>query len=550
MPMRRLALLPLLTVALLLAGCPGDDDKGGPGPATGLNPVFVIGPLGGSANPDGGAPVALTVTGQVTFDRLPVSASGLGSTPTVTAASNVLVEAVRHNDIFDVVATTTTDVAGNYTLNLNVSHDFFVRARAHSGSGGNVDRVLHAQTSPLITHAAVGPILNRAMGSQAANLHAGFALPQNRAGAFAVLDTIQRLRASVTPSFANLGPLDVSWCTGATTATGTDEIGPTGNPTIYLLGGTTADPANTDHDEYDETVIGHEWASFLQLTQSRDNNFGGVHGGEELIYSASYSEGVVTAIGCILLGQRVYRDTVGYPGGATGVQFEFDCESGSLPGTGVGYGNEFENVRAVYDLLDGAAGGPTDFDGDPVAITAANFFASFSALATRTAPYEICWLASLLQQLIDDAFLSVGDANTIMTAQGAQFPPTGGADPFPVEITVGGSAITGNLDAHAGANPNPILGPGANAVFRLTLVAPTNVDFSLVNTTTGYAAASHRLELSVHDINRNILAIQTGNAQNKGFSLNLPAGTFLVRVQHRPDNAGASASTGYSITAQ
>lgn len=538
------------SLLVVLSGC-RDDSTGSCGVTGGPLPAAsVIGPAGGTASPDGGAPVALTLSGQVTFDRLPVTATGLGGTPTVTPAVDVLIEAVRHNDIHSVIATTTTDAGGNYTLNLNVDHDFYVRARAQSGTTGDLDRVFHPQTSPAITHAAVGPILNRSGGSQTANLHASFALPQNRAGAFAALDTVRRLRASVVASFASLGDLDLFWCTGATTSTGTDEVGPLGRPAIHLLGGTSASPATTDHDEYDETVIAHEWASFLQLTQSRDNNFGGVHGGEELIFTASYSEGVVTAIGCALLNQRSYRDTLGYPTGTTSVQFEFDCESGTLPGTGVGYGNEFEVTRAVWDLLDGATGWPSDFDADPVAITPANFFASFVDLGIRGAPYEVCWLASLLQQLIDDTFLTVGNANTIMTAQGAQFPPSGGADPFPVELVVGGSAQTGSLDAHAGTNPNPILGPGANALFRLTLAAPATVDFQLTNTTGGYTAPAHRLELSLHDLDRNILALQAGDAQNKGFSVSLGAGTYLVRIQHRPDNAGLSASTGYSITAQ
>ncbi|MBE7490495.1 MAG: hypothetical protein HS108_01840 [Planctomycetes bacterium] len=545
--MRRL--LPLFVLLLMLPGCPGDDKKSAP-PSPGLHPVYVIGPDGGTANPDGGAPVALTISGQVTFDRLPVTAAGLGATPAVTPAAGVLVEAVRHNDIFAVVATTTTDAGGNYTLNLNVDHDFYVRARAQAGAAGNLDRVYHPRTVPAITHAVTGPILNRAAGSQNADLHAGFALPANRAGAFAALDTVRRLRQSVSGSFAALGHLDVFWCTGAATPTGTDEVGPNGRPAIYLLGGTETSPATTDHDEYDETVIAHEWASFLQLTQSRDNNFGGFHGGEELIYTASYSEGVVTAIGCALLGQRLYRDTVGYPTGSTGVQFEFDCESGVLPGTGAGYASEFEVTRAVWDLLDGATGWPADTDGDPVAIAPTDFFASFAALSARPAPYEICWLASLLQQLVDDGHLTVTDADTVMTAHGAQFPPAGGADPFPPPLVVGGPAATGTLDAWGGTNPNPVLGPGANAVFRVTLAAPATLQLNLSTTTAGYTPAAHRLELSLHDLERNILGLAGGNGAAKGLSLTLPAGTYLVRVQHRPDSSVSSQPSEYSITAQ
>lgn len=538
--------VPILFAALfVLAGCPRKDDKHGPAPTPPLNPALVLGPAGGVATADGGAPVALTISGQVTFDRLPATATGLGSTPAVLPAQLVLIEVVRHNNVNDVVGATTTDAAGNYSINLNLDHDFYIRARAQSGIGADVDRVYHERTVPLIVHAVCGPILNRAAGSQISNLHAGFALPENRAGAFAILDTAQRLRAAALPSFASLGALDFVWCTGATIATGTDEIGPNGRPAIYLLGGTLADAANTDHDEFDQGVICHEWASFLQLTQSRDNNFGGMHAGEELLFTASYSEGVVTAIGCALLDLRLYRDTTGYPGGTTSVQFEFDLESGTIPGSGTGYGNEFRNSRAVWDLLDGAAGAPVDSDGDPVAISPANFFTSFKALATRGAPYEICWLASLLQQLIDHGFLNQTDANTLMTGQGAAFPPAGGTDPFPAELLVGGPAQAGTLNAFAGANP--ILGPDANGVFRLTLASAASVTINLTNTTAGYSAASHRLELSVHDLDRNVLALAGGNGQNKSVTLGLAAGTYLVRVQHRPDSGATSGLTGFSV---
>ncbi|MCW8134376.1 MAG: hypothetical protein KIT75_01755 [Planctomycetota bacterium] len=545
--MNRIGLI-LLLLPLLLAGCPQPDNgKPKPKPKP-LDPIHVIGPFGGTADADGGAPVMLTVSGQVTFDRLPVTASGLGGTPLSNPAANVLIEAVRHNDIFAVVGSTTTDASGNYTLNLNLTHDFYMRARATSGIGGNVDTVFHNRTSPPIAHAAVGPILNRAAGSQTANLHADTAQPHNRAGAFAILDTITRLRDAVAGSFANLGPLDVLWSNGGNLTSETYASGFNGNPTITLAGGSKADPLNTDHDEFDETVIAHEWASFLQLTQSRDNNFGGPHAGEELIYSAAYSEGVVTAIGCALLGTATYRDTTGFSGGATSVRFEFDLESGLLPGTGLGYGSEFRVSRVVWDLLDGGAGWPGDTDSDPVAIDAADFFASFAALKTRAAPYEVAWLASLLQQLIDDGHLSIADADTLMQSQGAAFPPAGG-DSFPEVLAVGGANATGSLDAYSGTLPNPVLGPQANAVYRIELTSAQAVQLVLTNTTAGYNASAHKLVLSVHDLDRNVLGISDGTAASKNLNLNLAAGTYIVRVQHVPASQAQSASSSFTLAA-
>lgn len=539
-------LIPL--ALLLLAGCPQQDDgKPKPKPKP-LDPIHVIGPFGGTADPDGGAPVMLTISGQVTFDRLPVTAAGLDSTPAVTPAAFVLVEAVRHDNMFDVVGSTTTDASGNYSINLSLTHDIYMRARAVSGAGADVDTVFHNRTNPPIAHAAVGAILNRASGSQTANLHADAAQPHNRAGAFAVLDTIRRLRTAVAASYANLGALDVLWSNGGNQASETFATGFNGNPTITLAGGSKSDPLNTDHDEFDETVIAHEWASFLQLTQSRDNNFGGPHAGEQLIFSAAYSEGVVTALGCALLGTSTYRDTIGLPGGSTSVLFEYDLESGLLPGTGLGYGSEFRVSRVVWDLIDGGSGWPADSDTDPVAVDAADFFASFSALATRAAPYEVAWLASLLQQLIDDAHLSVANADILMQSQGAQFPPAGGDD-YPLPLAVGGMPAMGSLDAYSGATPNPVLGPQANAVFRIELAAPQAVQLVLTNTTAGYSAGAHRLALSVHDLDRNVLGASDGDAANKYLNLNLAAGTYIVRVQHLPASQSQAAASSFTLGA-
>lgn len=560
--MRRLLLLPLV---LVLSGCPGDDDDGKSPVPQPVSAAAVLGPVaGGSADANGGAPVPLTITGTISFERLPVTAAGLGATPAVTPAAGVVVEAVAHDNYSSVLATGNADGAGAYSLSFATTVDYYIRARAQAGGAGNLDRVYHSQTVPPIVHAVCGTVQKRALGSQAVNLLAGSALPENRAGAFAVLDTVARLRAAVAGSYPALGHLDVFWGAGnagtrwltdgagqpITLSTTTGLNGPNLRPSIYLVGGTAGSLATSDHDEFDETVIGHEWASFVQLTQSRDNNFGGPHAGEELLFTAAYSEGVVTALGCTLLAQRVYRDTTGYPGAATSVVFELDCESGTVPGTGVGYGNEFEVTRAVWDLLDGAAGNPADTDTDPVAITMANFLGSFDDLAARPAPYQVAWLASLLQELIDDGHLSSGNANTVMTAQGAAFPPAGGPDPFPTQLVVGAAATAGNLDAYSGANPNPVLGPQANGLWRLVLAAPATVTITLDNQAAGYAAAAHRLDLTVHDMNRNVIAAATGTAQDKALAgLNLAAGTYLVRVQHLPASAAAGAPVPFTIQA-
>ena len=553
----------ILLLLALLSACGGSGDGGGgSGNPKPVSPSEVIGPVsGGTADLDGGVPVALTVSGKVTYERLPVTAAGLDLLNPVTEnAVSVPVEAVAHNSITTVLGTATTDANGDFTLSFSTTVDYFIRARALSGTGPDTDAVYHSQTSPPLVHAVPSAILNRASGSQTVNLHAAADI-DNRAGAFAVLDTVRRLRSAST--LTSLGPLDLFWGMGnsstrylrngsgqtITLSTETGLDGPNGNPSIYLLGGTGFDVENSDHDEFDETVIAHEWASFLQLTQSRDNNFGGAHAGEELIPSASYSEGVVTAIGCALLGQPVYRDTVGYVGGTTSIQFEFDCESGVVPGSGTGYGNEFRVTRACWDLFDGGIGSPADTDADPSTIAMSDFLNSFADLQTRNAPYEVAWLASLLQELIDDAHLNATDADTIMATHGAAFPPAAG-DTFPVVLTVGGASDSGNLDAWSGANPNPILGPQANGLWRIELATAQSVTVDVTNTTAAYSAANHRLDLTVHDLARNIVAQDVGNAADKSATVSLAAGTYIVRVQHLPASQADSLPASFTVQAQ
>ena len=438
--------------AIVLAGCNIDGGSGGGSCGVAYIPpipaIEVIGPeTGGTADPDGGAPIALTITGKITFDRLPVTTSGLGATPSIENAEEVVVEAVAHDDIMNVLATATTNTTGDYSLGFSTDVDYYVRARSISGTGSNIDAVYHSQTSPPIAHAASSSVANRVTGNQVIDIHASHTLPNNRSGSFAILDSVKSLRnqSDVVAVFPNLGPLDVFWGPanygthflqngagkGVTLLTHAEVSGPFSQPSIYLVGG-SSNQTTSDHDEYDVAVIAHEWASFIQLTQSRDNNFGGQHSGEEILYSSAYSEGVVTAIGNALLDDEFYGDTTGYPdGGTSSIAFAYYLESGVTVGTGTGYGNEFEVSRAVWDLLDGGVGSPSDSDSDPVAIDIQDFFASFADLKTRTGSYEVVWLASLLQELIDDALLTNTEANTLMSiGYGEQFPPVGGDSAF------------------------------------------------------------------------------------------------------------------------
>jgi hypothetical protein len=567
--MRWLALL--LLIPLLLAGCNDGEVKGSkPKPNAVSATVILRQAPGALANADGGAPVMLTVSGKITYERLIPTALGLNATPVTQNAAFVAVEFVEHDTLNTFVApAVNADANGDYTATFSTDRDFFVRARAQCSVATLTARVLHTQMAAPIVQAASSPIVNRAGGSQTVNVDADLALPHLRAGAFAALDTARRLaQAASYLGSPTLGVFDLFWAPGnlgtsfmrdlasqpvAINETHFVNTGALGQPGIEISGGRWNNVQNTDHDEFDEAVLAHEFVHFLMRTQSRDNNWGGAHNGEALVHGAAYGEGLPTGLGCALLGGKDYIDTTGLPSGTTSAIFQFDCENPTFVtgvpsiSTGVtGYQAEFAVAATVWDLIDGSVGGPTSTDGDPAAITPANFLTSFYALRTRNNTFNITYLATLLQQLIDDAQLSSSNANTLISPYNAAFPPTG-ADIWPPDLTVPGS-VSGNLDASTGPASTPAnaeIGASANTCYRIFLAAPQSVTFNVSVTTGGYSAALHRVDFYVYDLSNTLVAGVSNNNQAKSATVALPAGEYLLRVHHA---ASGPAPVAFSVS--
>lgn len=566
--MRSFLALSLLS-ALVLAGCGGDDDKKqNPSPKA-VTAAEVLGPAGGLAQPDGGVPVALTVSGKISFERLLPTPTGLGATPVTQNAALVQVEVVRHDDFSVLLAPAAfADANGDYSISFSTDRDFFVRARARLSAATLDCRVLHSQMASPVVHAVSSAIVSRALGSQTVNVTAGLALPHLRAGAFAALDTARKLaQAAAYSGSPALGTLDLYWAPGNLGTSFMRDLGgqpvpiletrfvntgPLGNPGILVGGGDWNNVSATDHDEFDEAVLAHEFVHFLMRGFSRDNNWGGAHNGEALTPNAAYGEGLPTGLGCILLGDKNYIDTQGLPP-ASSVRFSFDCENpafvAGVPSavTGVsGYQAEFAVAAVVWDLLDGGTSNPASTDGDPVAIARDGFLQSFYALSGRTGAYDLVWLASLLQQLIDDARLNAGNAHTLVSPYNASFPPAV-AEQWPPALAPAANE-TGTLNAALGPGATPAnaeLGQTANAVWRMELAGPQSVTLNLTATAASYSATVHQLDLYVYDLGNNLVASQRSATANKTLSMSLAAGVYMVRVHHA---ATSPAASGYTLT--
>jgi hypothetical protein len=188
----------------------------------------------------------------------------------------------------------------------------------------------------------------------------GSAYAEARSAApFAILDTVyraQRKLLALDPA-ARFKTLSLHWSTANKPASGNRAVGEIsstgflstlGMGHIYVLG-----QADVDTDEYDESVIAHEWGHYYQWAFSRDDSPGGPHGGEPLEMTIAFSEGWGDAFSAIVTERRDYSDTEGL-GQANGFSYLLDGAPPTMPGW-----SRVESIaKIVYQLSQQAGFAP------------------------------------------------------------------------------------------------------------------------------------------------------------------------------------------------
>ena len=327
------------------------------------------------------APPTVNISGQITFDKVPGNTTGIGlnySGVISTPARGVLVEAVQVSDRTTVAASTSTNASGNFTLSVPSSANLFLRAKAEmlrAGAPGWHFRVLDNTASNALW-AIHGADFNSGVSNSQRSLNAasgwgGSSYTAGRAAApFSILDTVYKaynlvLAANSTASFPDL---DLFWSTNNkaitpfNAATGdieTTQFNPAAQPTqptaaIYILG-----DENVDTDEYDDSVIAHEWGHYFQDSFSRDDSLGGTHAlSDQLDLRVAFSEGWGDAFSGMATGKSVYQDAQGpgqTAGGCSGLESNSPAACG-VP-SGLGWYDETSIERVLYDFFDSASDG-------------------------------------------------------------------------------------------------------------------------------------------------------------------------------------------------
>lgn len=355
--------------ALVLAGCGGGGGSGD------------TGGVGSNTPPAGGGGGSVVVQGTISYQRVPFKATlGTGldaSNPVTLPVRYAVVQALR--DTGAVLAETTTDADGLYSVTLDASTNVKIRVKAQSVKTGAAPtwnfRVLN-NTNGDALYVLDSAVFNTGSAATSsghdllASTGWGATYATSRPSApFAILDTVLHAKDLVTgaSSAAVFPSLDLYWSVSNIDSVGsfcpdTGDIG-----TSFYVGEGGVDACSTAHslpagiyilghysnsgdtDEFDQHVIAHEFGHYIEDNFSRSDSIGGQHGPDDLLdLRVAFGEGWGDAYSGMVLDDPVYRDS--YGGITADGSFNFEDDNRASEG----WYSESSISEILWDIFDGA----------------------------------------------------------------------------------------------------------------------------------------------------------------------------------------------------
>jgi hypothetical protein len=320
---------------------------------------------GGGGRSDGPASGNRTLSGTITYDKVPTSADGLDFAGVVRKP--VRGATVELLDGMTVIATTQSTASGQYSFTWPASGPAHVRVRVRAETTVPSLRVedntagdaLYAMVSPQIDAGA-----QSALSLNAPSGWGGSSYTSARVAApFAVLDTAYTVAKAFTAERPVTFPaLKINWSVNNRPEDGEKRLGQISTShwdrsELYILG-----KEDVDTDEFDSMIIAHEWGHYFESKLSRSDSPGGSHGvGQFKDPRLSWGEGWATALGAITLAPDVYyTDTFGPQESTSGIHYSIEDNAAEDPSPG--WYSEMSVVHVFYDLWDPASGAEP-FDG-------------------------------------------------------------------------------------------------------------------------------------------------------------------------------------------
>lgn len=370
----------------------------------------------------------ITLTGTATYERVPATATGLDYSATVARPIRGATVQVRDPSGQWVWYAATTNAAGEFSITAPASNPVVLVVLSAIGTTKVVD---NADATYALARSFTTPAVSSVIAPFSATTGwGGSAYTGSRnAAPFAILDTIYDARAMVTAAAGatTFPPLTVEWYAGS--EEGTYFI--PSQSRLAILG-----KANADTDEFDASVIAHEWGHYWEENFSRSDNIGGSHGGNDMLDErVAFGEGFANAFSGFVTRSPDYYDTMFANQATTGVIL--DLEADTQVGTTTagrpreGAWSEASVQELLWDLYDGGADAIGSSDADGVALgfapihaimtTAQKTFPGFTTVysfldalkaANAASASAIATLATNENILAHDAFEETGSGRT------------------------------------------------------------------------------------------------------------------------------------------
>ncbi len=489
----------------------------------------------------------LTHTAPVPSPRLTLSLSGLGPATENRPARFVDVE-VRDTSSQTCYGRTSTDATGAYSILITpppgatLAIDVFSRTLVDVAR----DLVVHEANPPSFNvHDETNAFTYASAPFAAAGGVQDLIVPYDTGPAnrpsigFGVLDTlITCWDEAVAAIGTSLPRCNAYTQLGNNFVLGNSSFYNGGAGAIAYLGGSGALPDNSDTDYFDDGVVAHEFSHFVDKSISYSMSRGGPHSGQLLEPSFSWSEGLATGFGCLLLRQPLYIDTTTTVGN---VLFSVSAEN-VVTNDNNSIADEFTVSEVIWDLGDGGAG-PADADSDGVNVSYADLYAALASFDPNTdAPYIGLFLDRLVQMSASVDATAMGAFLTGPPEDQQIGYPLVGMSVWPAAIAVGGSS-TGTVDSRL--DPWTVCRTyDASRWYHLTLPTAQVVAIDLAISPIAGSGDNLDLVLTRNDnVNVPVATSTNTGATAESINISLQAGTYIIRVEACGDNRA-----GFTLT--
>ncbi|MBS0453266.1 MAG: carboxypeptidase regulatory-like domain-containing protein [Proteobacteria bacterium] len=501
-----------------------------------------LGGCGGGGGGGGGATSApATIDGTVTYDYVPNLTGALDYSATVSRPVRGAGVDIVDSQTGAVLGSTATDDNGHYTATVTPRGSMSVRVRAQLARlapGPAWDVTVRDNTRSDALYALESPTFSVSGSSATRDLHAasgwgGRSYTGDRLAApFAILDTVYTAMGKVVSVAANASfpPLRVFWSTRNAPSVGLVSQGQIGT-TSFIAANDGAEilvlgKEDVDTDEFDPSVIAHEWGHYYQVAFSRDDSPGGSHDVSDLLdQRLAFSEGWGNAWSGIALGKRNYTDSLATAQGE-GMNMDLIANPGGL----LGWYREASVQSVIWQLNNrfGFAGIQQAMTGTMRTTRTVTTIHAFAAAYAAAAPIASADLSALLvaqsiSGATDDPW-ATNETNRAGLAAGPMYIPI-----------ASGIAATGCVTNQYGED-NKL---GNIVYFRMTVPSARSYQISV----SGPGASDP--DFDVFAAGR--LSSSLGLGSSETATVNLPAGDIVLAVN---DANNSSSKTCFSVQIQ